>query len=255
MSTSAAHLTREQHDRILDKHAQKLVRHLVTTIARSARTDVRDDLIQFGQLGLYAASLKYDEEPVATRFLSYAAPFIVFAILSGLRGEKREQVGRTMVSATLGHPVLGAQFLAEESDKFSVIMESKETNQHRLQTLSDQLMAAKYLALGVAPLDPLQALIEAQERHIAHNVVRAMREQANDDKSEILNTRYQDGGTLTNIAAMRGAAPINVRRKHKSLLDDVRAMLAEHEIDELPELGPGRTKEEEDWPATNEKEP
>jgi RNA polymerase sigma factor (sigma-70 family) len=254
VNVSATLLTTEQHQRVVDESSQKLVRYLVNTIARSARRDVSADLMQCGEIGLRAASMKYDEEPPGVRFQSYAVPFIVYAILGGLRSEKREQVGRAMLSAKLGHFLRGVQFLAEESDKFSVIMDSKETNHHRYQTLSDQLIAAKYLALGAAPLDPLEALIEAQERHLAHEVVRAMRAKANDEKSQILNMRYQGGGTLASIAALRDAPKINVRRKHKALLDDVRALLAEHEITELPELGPGRTQEEEDWPATNEEE-
>jgi RNA polymerase sigma factor (sigma-70 family) len=224
------------------------LRHLVAAMTRSAAIDVRDDLLQCGQLGLYAAAMAYDPKVHDTRFLSYAASFIVYAILAGLRDDKREQVGRAKLGARLGVATLGARFLADESDRFSVIYDSKEINQRRLQTLSDQLIASLYVGLGASPLpDPEYALREAKSRAIASDVVRGVKARWSEAKRTIYKEHYEDGSTLTSIAAAHGVPLIRVRRLHKKMLDEIRAVLLEHGVDELPELGPGED-DEEDWP-------
>ena len=179
------------------------------------------------------AKRTYDAKGLDTRFLSYATSFIAFAIYRGLRGEKREQVGRAMVRARGG-----VRFLAEETDRYRVVHDTKELNQQRLQTLSDQYMAAEFASLGMAPPTPEQAVSGAQDRRIASAVLRDVRANADDEQREIMHVKYcTDGGTLTNLAGEHGAPIIRVRRAHKRSLDAIRTLLSEHGIDELPELG------------------
>lgn len=237
-------LTAEQRARIVDDGAQRLVRHLVNSMTRSAAIDVREDLVQCGQLGLYAAAVAFDEKVHDTRFMSYAAPFIVYSILAGLRSEKREQVGRARLSARLGVATLGAQLLADESDRFSVINDDKELNQLRLQRLSNQLIATMYVGLGTAPLDPEHALREAESRPIAFAVLQQVKAQWSDAKRALYRGHYEEGCTLTSIAKAHGVPFIQVRRLRKKMLAEIRAALLEHGIDEAPELG----HDEEDWP-------
>jgi RNA polymerase sigma factor (sigma-70 family) len=238
-------LTAKQHAAIVDDEAQKLVKSLVAKIARSAPLDVHDDLVQIGNLGLMEAKRTYDAEGLDTRFLSYATTFIAFAIYRGLRGEKREQVGRAMLRARGG-----VRFLAEETDRYRVVHDTKELNQQRLQTLSDQFMAAELASLGMPPPNPEQALRGAKDRRIARRVLRAVQADANDEQREIMKVRYKDAGTLTSIAQERTGPIIRVRRAHKKILDDIRTTLVEHEIDELPALGHGflEDDDEETWP-------
>ena len=229
-------ITAEQRALVLS--VQRLTLRLVASVARSAAPDVRADLVQAGQLGALQASKTYDEKAYGTRFSSYATPWITYAILACLRREKRQQTLKHMVAA---------RFLAEESDQFNVIYDTKDMNCQRLQRLSDQLVAARVAGIGMAELDPEQALIDEESRRNAHSIVREARTQMTAEAREILTAYYGEDTTLTSLAQARGVPMITVRRMHKKALDEIRAVLLEHGIEGAPPLGPG-LPEDEEWP-------
>ena len=191
----------------------------------------KDDLFQVGVIGLINAYKKYDSS-FNTKFSTYAYPFIFGEINSYVKKDRGIKVSREISS------------LYSKIEKASMLLTQKMMREPTISEISEFLeideclvneaMMAKYPTISVdsvisddgKELTLLDIIPNIDDMDV--NTLVALREELsklNTEEREIINSRYMNDLTQSEVASNMGMSQVQVSRKEQKVLKKLRDSL------------------------------
>lgn len=191
----------------------------------------KDDLFQVGVIGLINAYKKYDSS-FNTKFSTYAYPFIFGEINSYVKKDRGIKVSREISS------------LYSKIEKASMLLTQKMMREPTISEISEFLeideclvneaMMAKYPTISVdsvisddgKELTLLDIIPNIDDMDV--NILVALREELsklNTEEREIINSRYMNDLTQSEVASNMGMSQVQVSRKEQKVLKKLRDSL------------------------------
>lgn len=217
---------------VLVEHNLKLVMSIVGRFTGRAEAD---DLFQIGCIGLVKAIDRFDLSQ-GVRFSTYAVPVIIGEIRQFLRGDGPIKVGRSLKESAMRVRQATSQ-LAQEFGREPTVAEIAE----RLKVTSAEV------AVALEAMQPIQSLnespreadgdstaledrISAEEEEfpwLEHYALREALDQLDDRLRMILNLRYFEEKTQSQVADVLGVSQVQVSRLERQALLKLKSILRE----------------------------
>ena len=187
-----------------------------------------DDLYQVASLGLIAAFNNYKENKY-TKFSTYAYFYVVGEVNKFIRESNQLKVSKELVKLNVSEKkardMLSQKFEREATDTEVAIFLGIDINQleeikaanvfmESLDSDNEEVMDL-YERLGSTPVEYNEAYLDLHNELDNLNVV----------DQELINKRYEEGFTQSEIAMMMGMTQVQVCRREKEILRTLGARL------------------------------
>lgn len=191
----------------------------------------KDDLFQVGVIGLINAYKKYDSS-FNTKFSTYAYPFIFGEINSYVKKDRGIKVSRE-ISSLYSKIEKASMLLTQKMMREPTISEISEFLEID-ESLVNEAMMAKYPTISVdsvisddgKELTLLDIIPNIDDMDV--NTLVALREELsklNTEEREIINSRYMNDLTQSEVASNMGMSQVQVSRKEQKVLKKLRDSL------------------------------
>lgn len=209
---------------------------LVYTIVRrfAGRGHEMEDLIQIGSIGLLKAIDKFDTS-FEVRFSTYAVPMIAGEIKRFLRDDGMIKVSRSL-KETAGKAYMIREILEKKNGREPTLEEiSAEIGATREDIVLAMESAAEVESLhktiyqgdgnAISLMDKLEEQSNPNEELLNHMLLRELLEGLPREERILIQMRYFDEKTQTEVAKVLGISQVQVSRYEKKILKKLRAKI------------------------------
>lgn len=194
-----------------------------------------EDLFQIGTIGLIKAIDKFDVS-FDVKFSTYAVPMISGEIKRFLRDDGMIKVSRTLKENNMKLRASGERL----SVKFGRDATLEEIAEDTGLSMEDIVLAmeacteVESLSKPVNRGDGTEGTLaerlpgneDATEQIVNHMVMKQLLQELKEEERELINLRYFQNKTQTEIAGILGVSQVQVSRLEKKILQRMRALLA-----------------------------
>lgn len=210
---------------------------LVYTIVRrfAGRGHEMEDLVQIGSIGLIKAIDKFDTS-FEVKFSTYAVPMIAGEIKRFLRDDGMIKVSRSL-KETAGKAYMMREILEKKNGREPTLEEiSAEIGATREDIVLAMESAAEVESLhktiyqgdgnAISLMDKLEEQSNPNEELLNHMLLRGLLEGLPREERTLLELRYFEEKTQTEVAKALGISQVQVSRYEKKILKKLRGKIA-----------------------------
>lgn len=194
-----------------------------------------EDLFQIGTIGLIKAIDKFDVS-FDVKFSTYAVPMITGEIKRFLRDDGMIKVSRTLKENNMKLRAAGERISAEQGRDATLEEIASDTglSMEEIVLAMEACTEVESLSKPILRNDGTESTLgeripgeeDAAEQIINHMVTKQLLDSLKEEERKLIELRYFENKTQTEIAALLGVSQVQVSRMEKKILQRMRMLLA-----------------------------